>query len=118
MKTEIVFVMNAKRVLELKNVKQTADFFHCCEKTISNLLHQNNIEVKRYDVENLNTRINCKKIKIIELDKDFDSITDCGIWLIEHGYSNASSKEIAYKGVSRVLRGERKSYCGLHFEYL
>ena len=107
-----------EKYLELKNVKQTADFFHCCEKTISNLLHQNNIEIKRYNVENLNTRINCKKIKIIELDKDFDSITDCGIWLIEHGYSNASSKEIAYKGVSRVLRGERKSQCGLHFEYL
>ena len=39
-------------------------------------------------------------------------------WLIDNNYSKANSMEMARKSLSRVLTGERKSYCKLHFEYL
>lgn len=33
------------------------------------------------------------KVKIVELDKIFNSITDCGRWLIEKGYSKAGTPD-------------------------
>ena len=53
-----------------------------------------------------------KPIRIVELKKEFISIKDCVIWLLENGYK-------ANRGhIGSVARGERKTHCGLTFEFL
>ena len=113
------------KYLEIKNVNKTAEYFKCCNKVISRILHKNNINVlHNNNIQNL-TKGHCfkenekvKAVKIIELDKDFPSLKECAQWLIDNNYSKANSMEMARKSLSRVLTGERKSYCKLHFKYL
>lgn len=113
------------KYLEIKNVNKTAEYFKCCNKVISRILHKNNIKVlHNNNIQNL-TKEHCfkeneriKAIKIIELDKDFPSLKECAQWLIDNNYSKANSMEMARKSLSRALTGERKSYCKLHFKYL
>lgn len=113
------------KYLEIKNINKTAEYFKCCNKVISRILHENNIKVlHNNNIQNL-TKEYCfkenekiKAVKIIELDKDFPSLKECAQWLIDNNYSKANSMEMARKSLSRVLTGERKSYCKLHFKYL
>ena len=113
------------KYLEIKNVNKTAEYFKCCNKVISRILHKNNIKVlHNNNIQNL-TKEHCfkenekiKAVKIIELDKDFPSLKECAQWLIDNNYSKANSMEMARKSLSRALTGERKSYCKLHFKYL
>ena len=97
---------------EIGNIKKVAKFFGTYDAPISNILHRNNITLnhKTPDVK--------KKIRIIELSKDFDSIKACAEWLIAKGYSNAATTHAAQSGISRVLNGVRKSYVGFTFETL
>lgn len=107
---------------ELKYITDTAKFFNSCPMTISNILHRNNIEIVYKPKITGNTRhnlpIHYKKIIIVELNKTFDSLLECGQWLIDNKYSNASTANYARKSISRALTGERPTYCGFHFEYL
>lgn len=113
------------KYLEIKNINKTAEYFKCCNKVISRILHENNIKVlHNNNIQNL-TKEYCfkenekiKAVKIIELDKYFPSLKECAQWLIDNNYSKANSMEMARKSLSRVLTGERKSYCKLHFKYL
>ena len=113
------------KYLEIKNVNKTAEYFKCCNKVISRILHKNNIKVlHNNNIQNL-TKEHCfkenekiKAVKIIELNKDFPSLKECAQWLIDNNYSKANSMEMARKSLSRALTGERKSYCKLHFKYL
>lgn len=106
-------------------IKQISEKYNCCEKTISNILHSNNIKIRHNNnLQNLKKGTpfkkgdGAKKVYIIELDKSFDSLKDCSQWLIDNKYSKASNMEMARKSLSRVLCGERKTYCKLHFKYL
>lgn len=111
---------------KLKQVKLTAKYFHCCDKVISNILHKNGVSIYRTGkVENILNKgkqfqrgDGIKPVKIIELNKSFQSLKDCSQWLIDNGYSKATSMEIARKSLSRCLNGERKTYCKFHFEYI
>lgn len=115
-----------KKYQELKQINKTAEYFNCCDKVISRILHKNNITIyKLGKVENIlgkgqpfKTGDGVKPVRIIELDKTFNSMKDCAQWLIDNKYSKASSMEMARKSLSRCLTGERKTYCKLHFEYL
>lgn len=105
---------------ELKNITETANYFNCCDKTISNILHKNNVFIENKGYSNLQIGVEKMKkpIKIIELDKTFDSMMDCGQWLIDNNYSKAKDKETAKNGIRRALKKERNGYCGLHFELI
>ena len=113
---------------ELKNVKMVAQYFNCCEKTISNILHNNNITIERpiHNIENLlkgkrfqfKNGENVKAVHLIELDIIFNSMKDCAQWLIDNKYSKANSMELARKSLSRALHGDRATYCGFHFEFI
>lgn len=120
--------LNEKEIInkynEQNSIKDIAKLYNCCELTISNLLHKNNIEIRpsktlwtTYTAPRSNEG-RPKKIKIIELNKVFDSILECGKWLIENDYCNTSNPNLAQRSISRVLNGDRKSYCKLHYEYL
>ena len=109
---------------ELKYINQVANFYKCSEKTISNILHNNNIAIYTHPtLENLQKGHKfqegerAKSVKILELNLIFPSLKECSQWLIDNGYSKAKSMEMARKSLSRALNGERETYCGLHFEF-
>lgn len=108
-----------------KNIKELSIIYNCSEKTISNILHVNNIEIRHNNnIQNIlgqgkqfKTGDNVKAVYIPELEQTFPSLKDCAQWLIDNNYSKANSMEMARKSISRVLRGDRKTYCKLHFQY-
>lgn len=69
----------------LKQVTKTAKYFHCCDKVISKILHQNNVDIYRPGrVENIlgkgkqfKTGEGIKPVRIVELHQDFSSMKDC-----------------------------------------
>lgn len=115
-----------KKYQELRQVKATANYFRCSEPVISKILHDNDVKIIRLGrVENIlgkgvlfKSGDGVKPVRIIELNKDFNSMKDCAQWLIDNHYSKAGSMEMARKSLSRCLTGERKTYCKLHFEYI
>ena len=111
---------------QLKQVNLTADHFRCSELVISRILHSHNIAIYRPGkVENILGKgvqfkegDGVKAVRITTLGKDFPSLKDCAQWLIDNGYSKASSMEMARKSLSRCLTGERKTYCKIQFQYI
>ena len=122
-KKEIDIDYAYKTYLEEKSIKRAAEILGCSDKTLSNIFNEagkeSNIFMKVKQKENLQkgAELAKKKVRIIELDKTFDSIIDCGRWLIDNGYTTAEEK-YARNGVCRVLHGTRKSYLGMHYEFI
>lgn len=111
-----------KKYIELKYITDTAKFFKCCEKTIKNIFDKHNIKIeyipKNIDLIKNYHCDNSKKIKIVELNKEFDSLINCAQWLINNNYSKTSNPRYAQKSISRVLNGDRKTYCKFHFKFI
>ena len=114
-----------KKYNEIKVIYKVANYFNCSEKIISNILHNNNIEIFTHPtLENLSKGKKfkegdkTKKVLLIELNKEFTSLKECSQWLIDNKYSKASTMEAARKSLSRALNGDRATYCGLHFEFI
>ncbi len=105
---------------KLNSIKATAIYYQCSERTISNLLHANNVEIKRpiHNTENLSKGKKfqlgdgSKKVKIIELNKEFNSMIECCQWMIDNNYCRTTSAVLARKSLSRSIHENRK-YCGL-----
>lgn len=95
---------------KLQHVGKVAEQLGSNQNTISTILHKHNVDV----IQHAPPR-NYRPVKIVELDKQFNSMTECGEWLISNGYSKASQPVEAMKSIQRVLRGERKTYCKFHF---
>lgn len=122
-KKEIDIDYAYKTYLEKKSIKRAAEVLGCSDKTLSNIFNEagkeSNIFMKVKQKENLQkgAELAKKKVRIIELNKTFNSIIDCGRWLIDNGYTTAEEK-YARNGVCRVLHGTRKSYLGMHYEFI
>lgn len=105
------------------SIKRAAAIVGCSDKTLSNYFKEYNKNTNVFTEQTRNQNLkkgwdkSKKRVRIIELDKSFESLTECGQWLIDNGYSKASV-EHARKGISRVLREERQSYLKIHYEYL
>lgn len=56
-----------------------------------------------------------KPIRINELGVEFDDLQDCSNWLIANGLAGTTVKNYVSSSIRRVLKGERKKYCGLTF---
>ena len=114
-----------KKYKELKTIKDTAAYFNCSIKTISDILHTNNVPIIRpvHNIENLQKGVKfklgdgVKKVKIVELNKQFNSLKECSQWLIDNNYSKASSMEMARKSLSRALNSNHR-YCGFTVEFV
>ena len=98
-------------------IKDLAIKYNCCEKTISNILHNNNIPIRRGIGKQFSGENNSKAVTIIELKQTFNSLKECAQWLMDNGYSQAKDVDTTRRSISRVLCGDRKSYCKLHFQY-
>lgn len=123
--------LNGKTAVEL------AQYYNCSDKTISNRLAKYNIDTKRHQKQWIKNNANiwennlkkgvgvpfkegdgAKPVYIKELDKSFNSLKECSQWLLDNGYTKASSMDAVRKSLSRHLNGERDSYLKMHFEYL
>ena len=95
--------------LKLGSIGKVSEKYGCSDKPIKAILNFHEVEKEFHH--------SVKRIRIVELDKDFDMIKDAAIFLIDNGYTN--SKLISVEvGISKQLRGFRKTYFGMHFEYI
>ena len=109
-------------------IKALSEYYGCSVKTISNFLHNNNIEVIKpvTSLENLQKGRKFQKgdgakpIKIKELEKEFSSGVECAQWLIDNNYTKSKKAVNVAKGISASITGynNKTSYLGFHFEYL
>ena len=114
-----------KKYKELKTIKETAKYFNCSIRTISDILHNNKVQIFKpiHNIENLQkgTKFKlgdgAKKVRIVELNKEFNSLKDCAQWLIDNKYSKAKSMEMSRKSLSRALNSNHK-YCGFTVEFI
>jgi group I intron endonuclease len=115
---------------ELKNIKKVAKLFRCSQRTISDILHSNNVIINNPSHGNATENLKkgwvykfkkgdgVKPVKIVELDKMFESVKACAQWLMENGYSKAKTNKLTSKSLCRALKNKRGTYCKLHFEYI
>ena len=112
---------------ELGYVNQTADYFECSARTISNILNKNQINIIKHGQQNLRNNGNGtnipqftqkQKIRVIEHNLEFPSLLACGEWMVNNKLCQTNNPEYAMKSISRVLNGDRQTYCKLHFERL
>lgn len=124
--------------LEGKSATELAIYYGCSDKTIGNRLKKYNVDTEEHRRQWLKNHPECwkdnfqkgaklscfkegdgaKPVYAVELDKSFNSLKECSQWLLENGYTKASSWEYVRKSLSRCLTGERKSYLGMHFRYI
>ena len=124
------WIVNEQEIIDKYNNGKTIDElaieYNKGYRTISNLLHRNNVKMHRgANPENIIGKgkqfqegDGIKAVYIQELDLTFPSLKECAQWLIDNHYSKASSMEMARKSLSRALHSDRKSYCKLHFSFV
>lgn len=110
---------------ELKSIKRVAKYFVCSTATISDILHKNNIKLFKPTGNVDNLKISWgkgsphKKVKLVELDLEFDSIKSCAEWLISHNYCSVKVPKYVCKSLCRILKGKTsaKKYHGQTIVY-
>ena len=109
--------------LREKSMKKAAKIIGCSDKTLSNLFRENGKDTTIFQMSHVDENLKKgadlvkRKVRIVELNKKFDSITECGQWLIDNGYSKATPKTARYC-IARVLNGQRQTYLKMHYEAL
>ncbi len=116
-----------KALQEQGTINGAAKVLGCCNKTLSNYMRENDIKtpfVNKGKPENFilypspNTYKEgdgAKKVYCKELDMTFSSLKECAQYLVDNGYSKASTMDLARKSLSRCLTGSRTTYLGMHF---
>ena len=96
------------KYLELKCIRHVANFFNICVDTVKTILINNNIAL-----------INpiSRLIKIIELDKEFPTVKDCCIFLIEGGYTKSNDLDAVRVSIKRAMRSNKR-YLKLTFVFI
>jgi hypothetical protein len=61
---------------------------------------------------------NSKAVRIIELDRIFNSIEETAEYLIKNNFTNTTNVKSIKVGIARAASGSRKSYLKLTFEYM
>ena len=107
--------------LEEQSMKRAAERIGCSDKTLSNYFQDNGKDTTIFQMKNAQNNLligaekKKKKIRIVEKNLVFDSIRDCGRWLIDQGLAKTDINHAAM-GISRVLNGQRQSYLKMHYE--
>lgn len=139
-----IYDINEEEMLQMylngMSMVELGKYYNCSSNTIKNRLSKYNIDAMQHYKEQLKNNPNSwkpnlekgwnsdkgkfkegdnvKPVYIKELDKSFNSLKECSQWLIDNGYTKASSMDAVRKSLSRHLNGERTSYLKMHFEYL
>lgn len=112
-----------KKYQELQYINDTARYFNCNVLAISNILHKNNIPINRKPKNPFNGKdyhypLRNKKVRIVELNLEFNSLKECGQWLIDNDYTRTNNVYSVQKLISRALNEENGSYLKMHYEFL
>ena len=91
---------------KLGTVKAVAEYTNHSSKWISKILKNNGVNICH------NGR---KQIMINENGLVFDDQINCARWLVENNLVGAKSIKNTSTSIRRVLKGERKQYCGFTF---
>lgn len=91
-----------------KSVRHTAKHFLISEDSTSLILHNNNIEI---------FKPNAKRVRIIDLDIVFDSISDCEKYLFDNKYTQATSRASIPVNIKRSIK-RNGTYLKMKFEIL
>lgn len=103
----------AAKYLELKNQKETAEYFDCDILTVRKACKNYNIEILpscKVSQQKLGRKIRCLD-KNNNIVKNFSSIKDAARWCVEEGFSNETNPKpqgTAQK-ISLAARGKRKT---------
>ena len=117
------------------NYSQISKKVGISDKTVKNILKRYDIEIKNKTTNNKGNVNNLKKswgkhndnlkpackVYVVELNKTFNSLTECANFLIKEGYSKTKNQFYVMKSISRSLSSKdykRKTYLGFHLEKL
>ena len=97
-----------KKFYELRNIKEVAEFFHCCTDTISLRLKNNNIDTKQFQFYSQKRHWTTKSIDQYSLQGEylqtFETLTAAAQWVIDNNYSSGQIKHIV-GNISKSARG-------------
>lgn len=94
---------------KLGSAKKVSDFLGIHHKTALKILNSYNV--------NLKTSC-CKPIMIVETGEVFDSVSECADYFIKQGFTTSTKRGRVVENISRVLRGERKSFLKFTFVFI
>lgn len=97
------------------NLKHTANYFNIDIKTCRNILLNNNIKIKN-NIEVSKVRSN--KVRIEELDMNFNTVQDCALFLIKNSISLNKDVKTVGNNIKRVCNKQINSYLKYHFNYV
>lgn len=111
-----------KKYQELGFITDVAKYFDCSVRTISHILHKNEVTITRksktqHNLVTTKPPLQNKPVRVVQFDKEFDSLIECARWLIEKGIPKTNNPNYVQKGISKALVNN-KSYCKLNFEYI
>lgn len=104
-------------------------------KTVKKILNRHDIKIKnpisrsKGNIDNLRSHwgkhtdnlVKPCPIRIVELDKSFNSMLECAKFLIKNNYTKTNNEIYVMKSISRALADknyQRKTYLGFHLEKL
>lgn len=98
--------------IQMRDAKGVAEYLGTMSShTAIRILREAGVEiVRRFDY-------NKKRVRIIELDKTFDSIREAAQFMLDEGYATGTLKTTE-GGIIKQLGGRRHQYVGFHFERL
>lgn len=140
----LLYDIDELKMLEMYNNGMSAvdigKYFNCSDRTIGKRLKKYGVDTKKHQQEWLQNNKekwnknlekgrqsgkgkfkvgdNTKPVYLVELNKTFNSLKECSIWLFENNYTKASSWESVQKGLSRCLTQNKETYLKMHFRYI
>ena len=106
----------ANKYLELQNQKETALYFNCDANTVKIACEACNVKILSGG-EVVKKQIG-KKVLLIELNIQFDSIKEAGRYLQNNHYTMNNSLNSVSKNIQKVCIGERKSAYKFHWKFI
>ena len=116
------------------NVSRISECVGLSAKIVARLMKKYDIKISYYDrskgnIDNLRSHwgkhtdnlVKPCPIRIVELDKSFNSMLECAKFLIKNNYTKTNNEIYVMKSISRALADknyQRKTYLGFHLEKL
>ena len=100
---------------KLGSTKEVARQYKVCATRLQKILKTHNIELNKGVYRDVAIKIHQKHIIYIEENKSFNNLTECAEYLVAKGIATSNLK-VVKEGISRVVRGERKTYLKQNFK--
>lgn len=95
---------------------KVAKYFYCCADTVRLACKQCGIEMLRPNT--LCKERYSKKVRLIEENKNFQSLHDASQWLFDNNYTTNKSIQGISRHIKQVCENINKTSYGFHWEYV